>query len=653
MESATNNSRPAILEKAWMHHAELDTNADKLSKHHLSLRRWVIILGVVATFLAIVTDTYSTFYESQCQVDSPPATCAVQLLATLRVLLILTPLIGSMIAAFTSRELGDGRWLSMRAGAEEIKKEIYIYRTVLTNHPHRNKWLSNRLAYIQRQIFKASGRRMDTEPYKGTLPLYYSPNNPDSDAGFSDLTAEQYIRYRLQEQLSWHEKRIIQLSKAKRNLTIAILLSGAAGAFLAALGNTASSFTVWVALTASITAALSGWEELRNRDKTILNYSKVKLELSIIRDYWYSLSPAEQTDTEFYKMVLATENVMFAQNGEWLRSMQEALAGAEDEDKKLVEQMVKVSTSAHTDLQQKLLTESQSVFAQATEQLSAVAEDAATTVSNMVTAVSGEAMALNQAMEDALNTTVSQSAAVRQSITESVDAVAAEAEATRTTMESGRDAALTEISAWQAAAEAATSEATAQAAAARAAGVAAVAAETAGWGESAQSAVEVATTKSAAMRDLAETIVVTAEETGGDARAAVADEAAAWQEMGSDVVNATMAESANLRATASDTVKFAVDFVPVSEMAMEAATAVSETGAETIYSAVPDVKYAIQFHPPDATPEATAVALPPVAEIADDAVDKAVHSLLEQGIQVADENIKQALAKATQQEEQQ
>lgn len=754
MESTNETSRPAILEKAWMHHAELDTNADRLSKRHLKLRKWVIVLGIVATFLAITTDIIS----SQCPQGINADACQ-GVRAVLRILLILTPLVGSMIAAFTSRELGDGRWLSMRAGAEEIKKEIYIYRTVLSHYPHRNKWLSNRLAYIQRQIFKASGRRLDTEPYKGVLPLYYSPDNPISDPGFNDLTAEEYITHRLQEQLSWHEGRIVRLSKAKRNLTIAILLAGVAGALLAALGG---SFSVWVALTASFTAALTGWEELRNRDKTILNYSKVKLELSIVRDYWYSLSPEEQTDSEFYKMVLAAENVMFAQNGEWLRSMQEALAGAEDEDKKLVEEMVEMSATSHAELQRKLLSESQVVFAQATEQLSAVAADAAATVSGMVTAVSSEAMALNQTMaesvdaaaaeaaaarlalessrdaaldeaaawretaqdsatvmaaqsaaareaaaaetaaweetaQETMDTAVATSAAARQSVAETVDAaaleaeaarlaleasrdralaeaagvraaaavaaaaetaawsetahdvvdtaaaqsaaarqsmaetaedVAAEAEAARLALEASRDAALDEAAAWRETAQESATEAIAQSAAVRETAAAAAAAETTAWSETAQEAVDTAVSASAAARD------------------AAAAETAAWGETAQEALDTAVAEAAALREKAGEQIKFAVTFTPISEAIDEMGTAVQEMWTEVVYEAVPDVKYPVQFNlaaadgPENGEP----------AAVSDMAVDDAVNRLLEKGVLVADDTIKQALAKATQEE---
>lgn len=719
MESANETSRPAILEKAWMHHAELDTNADRLSKRHLNLRKWVLILGIFATFLAIVTN----LLNARCQEGD--ACSSIRAIFT--VLLILTPLIGSMIAAFTSRELGDGRWLAMRAGAEEIKKEIYIYRTVLQHHPNRNKWLSNRLAYIQRQIFKASGRRLDTVPYKGNVPLYFSPDNPNSDPGFTDLAPEDYIKHRLQEQLSWHEGRIVRLSKARRNLTIAILLAGVAGSLLAALGTTITPLAVWVALTAAITASLTGWEELRNRDKTILNYSKVKLELTIIRDYWYSLSPEEQTDSEFYKMVLAAENVMFAQNGEWLRSMQETLAGVDDEDKKLVEEMVAQSATSHAELQRKLLIESQKVMGQATEQLAAVVGDAAATVSGMVTAVSSEAMALNQAMaesvdaaaaeaaaarlaletsrdaaldeaaawretaqesattavaqstaareaaraattaeaiawgqtaQEAATMAAAQSAAARESMAETAEAMAAEADATRLALETSRDEALVESAAWRETAQESAADAIAQAAAVRDDTAAAVAAETTAWSETAQDAVDAAVTQSTAARDAAETAVTaetaawseaaqdavdTAVTQSAAARDAATAEAAAWGEMAQEVVDTAVSEAALLREKAGEQVKYAVTFAPITATIEEFGTAVTEQWANVTYEAVPDIKYPVQFTPPAA--ENGEPAPPP-----DPSVDAAVDRLLEAGVQVADDAIKQALAKAAQEE---
>lgn len=598
MEAETTNARDPILEKAWLRHAELDANASRLSKRHLNLRKWVAILGVLATFLAIVSDIISTAIG-----DTQPL-----LVLILKIMLIATPLLGSMVAAFTSRELGDGRWLSMRAGAEEMVKDIYIYRTVLTNNPDRSKWLSHRLANTSRQVYKSSGNKLDTVPYQGNIPVVYS-----GDPGFTNLTPEEYIRYRLQDQLSWHEKKIVTIGEEKRKLTITILGMGALGALLAGIGG---PFAVWVALTASFTAALVGWEELRNREKTIANYSKVKLELTIIRDYWYALSPAEQNDSAFYRMVLATEKLMFAQNSQYIRSMQDALSGADDEDKKLVEDMVQMSATSNAELQKKLLSESQAVFAEATQQLSAVAEDAAATVSGMVTAVSAEAIALNQTMEDVVISTVAESAAIRQTITETVDATTAEVAASRTAVEASRDATLAEVAAGRAALEATRDE---------------TLDEVAAWRDTAQESVNTAVAQSAAIQEMVTAETDAWEETSQEMLAGVSatsaagqatatQEAAAWQQSAQDALDTAVGESAALRDTANTAV----------EMTAATADAWQESAQDTLDTAVE------QFAPPTIG--------------TDEMVDQAVDRVLQEGVVVADEAIKMALAQATEDE---
>ena len=64
-------------------------------------------------------------------------------------------------------------------------------------------------------------------------------------------------------------------------------------------------------------------------DETIKNYSKVVVELSILYTHWQSLEPEEHTAAEFEKMVLGAERVLWTQNREYIRSMQEALREAD------------------------------------------------------------------------------------------------------------------------------------------------------------------------------------------------------------------------------------------------------------------------------------------------------------------------------------
>ncbi|HJR80765.1 MAG TPA: SLATT domain-containing protein, partial [Anaerolineales bacterium] len=123
-----------------------------------------------------------------------------------------------------------------------------------------------------------------------------------------------------------------------------ILCIGGLGALLAALGGT---LAIWVALTASVTAALLGWQELRNVDQTIKNYSKVVMELTLLYNHWQNLEPEERTAAEIEKTVLGCERILWAQNREYIRSMQEALREADlEKDAAFINQVIKESADS-------------------------------------------------------------------------------------------------------------------------------------------------------------------------------------------------------------------------------------------------------------------------------------------------------------------
>jgi hypothetical protein len=133
-------------------------------------------------------------------------------------------------------------------------------------------------------------------------------------------------------------------------LTVLILITGVLGTILAALGafgGALSVLTLWVAFTASVTAALIGWQELRNIDVIVRNYSKVVMELTVLYDHWINLEPEERTTAEFYKMVRRCEDVLWAQNTEYIKSMQEALRDNDlEEEASLVNRTIKESVEA-------------------------------------------------------------------------------------------------------------------------------------------------------------------------------------------------------------------------------------------------------------------------------------------------------------------
>ncbi|PWB69813.1 MAG: hypothetical protein C3F07_18400, partial [Anaerolineales bacterium] len=183
-----------ILQIAWARFSELDTTSLARSKSHLRMRRWIGILAVLATLFAILSQLYP-------QGSGLPG-------LGIRWLLILTPLIGSGLAAFTKMFYSTGDWLITRAGAEEILKEIYFFRTILQKRKNRRAYLEKRLAEIQRQLFRSMGSELVFKPYNGEFHSRYFPDDPTSDLGYDDLTGDEYFKYRVENQLAWHRKEV-------------------------------------------------------------------------------------------------------------------------------------------------------------------------------------------------------------------------------------------------------------------------------------------------------------------------------------------------------------------------------------------------------------------------------------------------------------
>jgi hypothetical protein len=259
----------------------------------------------------------------------------------LKILLIATPIMASVLAAFVSKNFSGGDWLITRAGAEEILKEIYAYRTILQKTPNRRVWLEKRLEEIQRSVYRGMNGELLLELFKGALPPAprFNPTYPVSDPGFHDLTGDEYFSYRLEDQLKWHNKEVNKRKKERIRLQWFILISGGMGALFAAFGSPVS---LLVALTASITSALLGWQELRNLDTVVRNYSKVILELNILSDHWKNLETEEKNQTEFYQVVRSTEDILWSQNVEYIKAMQEALRESDlEEEASLINRVIK------------------------------------------------------------------------------------------------------------------------------------------------------------------------------------------------------------------------------------------------------------------------------------------------------------------------
>ena len=332
-------NKTPILEVAWRKFAQYDDASVKRTASFTRLRRSILIFGVLATLLSILVTIYP---------DEFPRLGSF----VLKILLVTSPIIASVLAAIGNEYYSTGDWLVARAGAEEILKEIYIFRTILRDSPKRREWLEKRLARIQRSVYRGMNGELVMETFKGTLPPAprFNPGAPNCDDGYTDLSGDEYFKYRLENELRWHEKKIIGKQRERFRMQALIYVTGALGAIIGAIAtfdNATSSIAIWVALTASLTGAFSVWQQLKNLELVVKNYSKVIIELGIISDHWKNLEAEERTQTEVNRMVRATEDMLWSRNVEYIKSMQEALKDTSlDEEAKLINNVIQEQREA-------------------------------------------------------------------------------------------------------------------------------------------------------------------------------------------------------------------------------------------------------------------------------------------------------------------
>jgi hypothetical protein len=407
MTDNANVQHSDILRSAWKRYAELNANGMALTKKHKSNRQWAAILGVVATVLAVFIDQYGEDFADIVQ-------------TILKVTLIAVPIIISGLAAYRNRFFGGGEWLTLRAAAEEILKEIYVYRTILQGQPARDKWLSHRLTTILRRVYKSMGGQLVLEPYEGQLPPYYNPADQNSDPGFNDLTGDEYLRYRLIDQRDWHRNKITSIQLERKRIQWIILGMGGIGALFAGLGGV---WVAWVAVTAAIASAYTGWEQLRALDETIAIYSRVILELTILRDQWESTPSQARGFPHLVTMVRTAEGVMWAQSQKYVATMQDALAAAEGDDAKLVEDMINKGNETLETIQEKMIIESTEVLAHTQARVLETVDMAGDTAKRIVDSAAGEAQAYAALAEESAGKVIDESAAYRATAAAAVDTV--------------------------------------------------------------------------------------------------------------------------------------------------------------------------------------------------------------------------------------
>jgi hypothetical protein len=319
--------RNPTLEDAWQCFAKYDKNAVSAQKRFIFQQKLILALGVIATTLAVVYSVLENLPESSAPVWFQPLLNQYTL-NVIHGLVVVAPIILSVLIAGSVKFNMGVSWVMLRSSAEALKKEIFRYRMGVGEYnPTTEELMRLRDVQLARKVKTISKRLMETqvnqtglEPYKGTLPPLYG--TAQGDDGFSSLTADQYVTYRVEDQFNYYQKKALKLSRELQHFQWLVYILGGIGTLLAAFG-----FDVWIAVSSALATALASFLEFKRVETNLIACNTAASDLYDIRTWWRALSEIAKNDSlTIDTLVSSSEAVIQSENAGWVQEMRDALS---------------------------------------------------------------------------------------------------------------------------------------------------------------------------------------------------------------------------------------------------------------------------------------------------------------------------------------
>jgi hypothetical protein len=333
-----------LLQQSWARFGRYDAQANKYQRNFLGLEKWILSLAVATTLLVILDTIFKGALPNLAVSAGVGDWLSRYLLGGLYVVIVFLPILTSSLLAFTTMLNPGNKWVLLRSSAESIKSAIYLYRTRpetvfrqtqpqveqrakdhnerirrVRDHANREAELSRRIEAISHQLMQSDVNLAALPVYVDKIPPKYSTH--EGDDGLSPLTPEQYIRLRLDHQVTWMLGKTIKLERELRLYQGLVIAFGGLGTFLAAIRQ-----ELWVALSTSVVAALTTYLKLKTTENTLMQYNQTAADLENVKGWWEALPPEERVKSvNVDRLVTTTERILASESIGWMQQMQDAL----------------------------------------------------------------------------------------------------------------------------------------------------------------------------------------------------------------------------------------------------------------------------------------------------------------------------------------
>ena len=310
-----------ILTDTWSRYDQLDRGAVKKQKSFRATQRIILSLTVLATLMAILFSIFHNLADvthvNALNVKVKDYPWAESVGGTLHIVMIIIPISISLLVGFNARFRDGNKWILLRASAESIKQHVFRYRTrsgVYSEDQCKTASASTKLASNIRDITSNLGQ---SEVNRTNL----SEQAIQDPQRTTFLTAEEYLRYRVDDQIGYFVKTTSRLYRRLVVFQVLILVAGGVGTFLAAI-----KLELWVALTTALATAFTSKLELDQVEPSLVQYNTALISLRNIRSWWNALSPWERMRQKNIDLLVdQSESTLEHETAGWVQKMQSTL----------------------------------------------------------------------------------------------------------------------------------------------------------------------------------------------------------------------------------------------------------------------------------------------------------------------------------------
>eukprot|EP01065_Artemidia_motanka_P025993 TRINITY_DN3092_c1_g1_i1.p1 TRINITY_DN3092_c1_g1~~TRINITY_DN3092_c1_g1_i1.p1 ORF type:complete len:2151 (+),score=624.71 TRINITY_DN3092_c1_g1_i1:812-6454(+) len=194
-----------------------------------------------------------------------------------------------------------------------------------------NFWIEHLVEALKDGVAAQSSMKL----YRGPLPPAHVLDT--GDAGWTDLTPEEYVAYRLKPLHSRYQRAAELYERRVKKLNLVNYGLGAAGTLLAALSSLSflseHNLQAWVALTTAISNAVTRYIDYTRLEFLQKKGNDVSMKLTNVQSWWEGRSSTADGQTVRDDLVHQVEELVTGEFLEWGGQMKKAMERAKKEKK--------------------------------------------------------------------------------------------------------------------------------------------------------------------------------------------------------------------------------------------------------------------------------------------------------------------------------